>query len=397
MRVALLTNILTPYRLPVFRDLAATPGWQLRLLLSAKSEFHWTEAYTDAYEQGRQELDTEVVSGFSLRRSVGIHRASGTSQRVATHIPLAAFAALRRFAPDVIVSSELGVRTAIAAAYAAIFRVPLVVWSYQSRSAATAAGSLQQAFRRMLLTRADAAVGMGRQAREVLVRLGVPDAKVFDAPNAHDATTFERALGDVDLLTADLALRAQLHAREKVALVVGRLVESKGIEPLLEAWKRIPDTARANWTLAFVGDGPLAARIRRATARSPGEIAHLEAIAPGRMPELYGAADLTIFPSLGDPWGLVVNESMACGVPVVCSRLAGCADDLIEPGENGWLFDPTRADRAASVLEHALRSDDLGMLGARARDVAKRFDRERMAAGLRAAVAYAVGQRATDA
>jgi len=53
MRVALLTNILTPYRLPVYRDLAATPGWQLRVMLSAAGDPSWQHAYAGAYEQGR--------------------------------------------------------------------------------------------------------------------------------------------------------------------------------------------------------------------------------------------------------------------------------------------------------------------------------------------------------
>ena len=88
-----------------------------------------------------------------------------------------------------------------------------------------------------------------------------------------------------------------------------------------------------------------------------------------------------------------MNESLACGVPVLCSRLAGCCDDLIAPGENGWLFDPTDVAGSVAMLSSALSSDALPQMGARAAASAKRFGPEVMAAGLRRAVAYAASTR----
>jgi glycosyltransferase involved in cell wall biosynthesis len=395
MRVSLLTNVLSPYRIPVFRDLAATPGLELRILLSSRTELHWREAFARAYETGREQLDLEVVPGLSFERRVPMQRETGVSQRVATHLPYGALAALRRQRPDVVVSSELGARSALAALYCALFRVPLVIWSYQSRSAADAAPAWLEALRRGLLARAQAVVGMGVQAREVLRGRGVPDARLFDAPNAHDAARYAAALAEVQPMAARVALRAPLRAREHVALVAGRLVESKGIEPLLEVWPEIPTYLRDRWTLLFVGDGPLAARVRTEAERRPGEIAHVESVPPERMPELYAAVDRLLFPSLADPWGLVVNEALACGVPVACSRLAGCAEDLIEPNRNGWLFDPTDAQEMRDVLTQVLETGDEEALRAQARDTAKRFGPERMAAGLRCAIQHAASTRRT--
>ncbi|MGH0032599.1 MAG: glycosyltransferase family 4 protein [Myxococcota bacterium] len=393
MRVALLTNVLTPYRLPVYRDLAATPGLDLRLLVTADTELHWREMFVDAFAEGRQDLAVERVRGLTVQRRVKVHRASDTHHRVALHLPLGVFGALRRARPDVIVSSELGLRTLLAAAWAALFGVPLVVWTYASRAFHDASTPLQRARRRLLLRRADAVVGMGRQAREGLLDLGVPDDRIFDAPNAHDAERFERALARVDRDAARLALRARLGLRENVALVAGRLVAQKGIDRLLAAWDAVPADARADWSLVFVGDGPEAGRVQRAAATRPGEFAHVPALPPSGMPDLYSGADLLVFPSLGDAWGLVVNEALVCGVPVLCSSLAGCADDLIEPGRTGWRFDPTDAETAPVALEAALRSDALPRMGALGRDVAKRCSPEAMAAGLRRAVAHAAARR----
>lgn len=397
MRVALLTNVLSPYRIPVFRDLAATPGWSLRVFVNVRTEFHWSEAYARAYERGCDELDVELSKTLTLRRRVSMHRETESAQRVETHLPLGTFKALRRFAPDVILTSELGARSAIAATCATLLKVPLVIWSYHARSAAGAVGPFQRVLRRALLSRADAVVGMGRQAREVLMSYGVPPSRIFDAPNSHDHEVLETALADVEPFAARHALRALTGARENVALVVGRLVEAKGTTALLEQWSQVPAAAREGWSLVFVGDGPLEPKIREAATAHPGEIVHLPAVAPERMAEIYAASDLLVFPSLGDPWGLVVNEAFACGLPAVCSRLAGCADDILEPGHNGWLFDPTDGTEAAQTLTEALRSRDLERMGSIARDTAKRFAPEQMAAGMRRAIVHAAAvQRRID-
>ncbi len=111
------------------------------------------------------------------------------------------------------------------------------------------------------------------------------------------------------------------------------------------------------------------------------------------MPEIYAAADLLVFPSLGDAWGLVVNEAQTAGLPVVCSELAGCVEDLVEPGRTGWRFDPTDPAAASRVLEASLGSDALGRMGTLARDSAKRCSPEAMAGGLRRAIRYAASRR----
>lgn len=396
MRVALLTNVLTPYRLPVYRELAATPGWSLRIFVNAISEPHWQESFAGAWERGCETLDVERVRSLRFTRRVAFHR--DASFRGRSYVPWGVLPALCRFRPDVVVSSELGARTLAAAGAAALLRVPLVIWSYPSRANRSATSALRQALQRLLLARADAVVGMGRQARAVHLESGVDPAQLFDARNAPDVALYARALADLDPLAVRMALRARIGAREHVALVAGRLDAMKGTTPLLEAWRTLPAALRAGWTLLFVGDGPLEGAVRAAAGAAPaGEILHVPAVHPDRMPELYVASDLLVFPSLGDPWGLVVNEAQLCGLPVVASRLAGCTDDLVEPGRTGWDFDPEDEGDLARVLALALGSPDRERIGLRARDHAKRFTPEGMAGGLRCAVRYAAGDRRSEA
>jgi glycosyltransferase involved in cell wall biosynthesis len=374
MRVALLTNILPPYRVPVFRALAATPGWQLRVFTNAESE------PDRCWKVDPGPLDAELV------RSISLVRGGRT-----LHVPLGLFGALHRFGPDAVVSVELGARTLLAALYCGLARVPLVIWSYPTRVTAAATPRWRRALAGILLGRARAVIGMGRQARDVLSAWGVPGERLFDAPNAHDHEACLKALASAEPAAREHSLRAALQCRARIALVVGRLVPSKGIVELLDAWDRLSPDLRSDWTLLFLGSGPLEDVVkRRRGAQPPGEIAHIPAVQPREVLEFYRTADLLLFPSLADPWGLVVNEAMACGLPVLCSRLAGCADDLLRPDENGWLCDPADPDDLLDALRAALICDHRHQLGAAARQTAERFRPEVMAEGIRRALRHAL-------
>ncbi len=390
-RVALLTNVLAPYRLPVYRDLASTPGWELRVMVSKREESGFGRAQEGAFDAACQLLDVELVKGLSFRRRVSTNAVVGGSQWLEAHLPLGVLPALARFRPDVIVSGELGARSALAAAYSALTGVPLVLWSYHSRSAGQAMGPLRRALARPLIAQARTVAGMGIQAREVLRELGAANTSIFDAPNAHDRELLCNRLHAADGLAVRESLRVGLGCRARIALVVGRLVPAKGIRPLLASWLRLSPSRRRDWTLLFVGDGPLADEVHMAAdSAAPGAIVHAPSVPPAELVEFYVAADLLVFPSLGDPWGLVVNEALESGIPVVCSSLAGCADDLIEPGRNGWCFDPTDPGTSLSVLAEALASPRLVPMGEAARDTAKRFGPEVMAGGLRRAITHAL-------
>ena len=374
MRVALLTNILPPYRVPVFHALATTPGWRLRVLLNARSEFN------RSWEVDPGGLDLEIV------RSVSLVRGGRT-----LHVPLGLFGALRRFGPGVVVSGELGARTLLAWLYCALFRIPLVIWIETTRLLTAEVDPLRVALGRFLLSRARAVIGPGREARLVLRGWGVEDTRIFDAPNAHDHDGFTKALAALDREAVHRDLRAGLGCRARIALVVGRLVPSKGIIELLYAWDRLPSQLRNDWTLLFLGSGPLNSRVEQARdTHQPGEIVRVPAVQPRDVIDFYSAADLLLFPSLEDPWGLVVNEAMACGLPVLCSPRAGCAKDLIRPGENGWLADPLDEDTFTSALLEALSSGRRQRLGERARETAERFTPEAMAEGMRSALRHAL-------
>ncbi len=102
--------------------------------------------------------------------------------------------------------------------------------------------------------------------------------------------------------------------------------------------------------MAIVGDGSFRPRVEAAAAEADGHI-----IYPGRLSNddvlhAYLAADLLVLPSLFEPWGLVVNEAMACGLPVIVSDRVGCVDDLVRHGETGLIVGAGRETELTSAI-----------------------------------------------
>jgi len=379
MRVALLTNILSPYRMPAFRALASTPDWTLRVFVNADGEFdrHWT-------------VDSE---GLEVERLPGRSRVRD-GRTLHLPAPLALFRALRRFRPDAVISAELGARTLLAWLYCLLFRVPLSIWAVPTRGLLKQAGLARRLLGPFLLARARTVVVPGAEGQRAFQAWGVPVAKIFQAPQCHDTETYAKALARLDPDSVRLELHAALGLRPRVALVVGRLLHWKGVKQLLDAWDRLPPPLRRDWTLLFVGEGPEANRIDVAIAtHASGQVVHVARADPPQLVELYSVSDLLVFPTLGEPWGIVVNEAMACGLPVVCSTHAGCAEPLVLPGETGWLADPHDETALRDTLAEALTCGRRARLGERARQHVAGFTGEVMAAGFRAAVERACQAR----
>jgi glycosyltransferase involved in cell wall biosynthesis len=114
-------------------------------------------------------------------------------------------------------------------------------------------------------------------------------------------------------------------------LFVGRLIERKGLDVLLDAFARVE-----GGELHIAGDGPLRPMVEAAAARDP-RIRDAGHVAGEALARAYAEADVLIVPSLYEPWGLVVHEGLAYGLPVITTDQVGAADDLIEHDVNGYV------------------------------------------------------------
>ena len=171
-------------------------------------------------------------------------------------------------------------------------------------------------------------------------------------------------------------------------LFVGRLEREKGLEVLLEAW-RLADLGDGA-VLALAGEGPL-----RDRAEGPG-VRALGYVPRAQLPALYAAADVLVLPSVRtatfvEPWGLVVNEAMHQGTPVIASDAVGAvAGGLVRDGRNGLVAPAGDARALATLLEAIGTNPDLReQLGAAARQDVSPFTARAWSEGMGRALAAA--------
>ncbi|MEM1186127.1 MAG: glycosyltransferase family 4 protein [Planctomycetota bacterium] len=359
MRVAICTNFVSPYRRPVFQEIARHPGVELSVFTSTgvEGDRGWAAINGDG-----EAFNVVRCSSVTRRRAVNSIGGGGFTQQVERHYPVGLPIELARFGPDVIISGELGPRTILAWMTGRAMGKPVIPWTYHPEAQADVAGR-GVIFRRRFLKACPAVIGMGSQARRVLRSMGCDDNKIFDAPNAADMSTIDARMSSPEHRSAVAAIRARFPGK-RIALVAGRLVPMKGIEQLLSAWQGLDEQTRDAWELVFVGHGPLANAVDQAKAFGVSGVGHVD---PSELPDWYVASAIHVFASLGDPWGLVVNEAMRCGVPTLCSKLAGCADDLVRDEHNGLVFNPAAPTaEVTSDLRRALNHDSLSRLGSNA-------------------------------
>ncbi|WP_373551435.1 glycosyltransferase family 4 protein [Haliscomenobacter sp.] len=118
-------------------------------------------------------------------------------------------------------------------------------------------------------------------------------------------------------------------------LCVARFAAEKNLSLLIEAFQTSALLANG-WELKIVGGGPLKAEMENKINTT--QIKLLDWVSYEELPSLYHNSNCFILPSLFEPWGLVVNEAMAAGLPIIVSEQCGCAPDLVQT-TNGWIFD----------------------------------------------------------
>ncbi len=218
---------------------------------------------------------------------------------------------------------------------------------------------------RWIFSLADGVVVSSSGGVEYVKSLGFPGERVVLAPTAVDNHWWTEQAAKVDRSAVRAAW--QIPAEGSVTLFCGKLQPWKSPMDLLEAF------ARANAPhsyLFFAGDGPDRSNLERRAAELglADSVRFLGFLNQSQLPSAYCAADLFVLPSLFEPFGLVVNEAMLCGLPVVVSDRVGARFDLVRPDENGYVFPAGDVGALAAILRRILSDPEKRTrLGAAAR------------------------------
>jgi 1,2-diacylglycerol 3-alpha-glucosyltransferase len=199
----------------------------------------------------------------------------------------------------------------------------------------------------------------GTRSYEYFKELGVSEDKIWRGVDVVDNSHFRIKASEAR--DKDDEWRRRYGLPREYLLCVARLSKEKNLVRLLEAFRIYRDLG-GKWDLLICGDGPLRNTLADRTSRIPAGARINGWVQYEDLPYYYGLAKAFVLPSISEPWGLVVNEAMAAGLPLLVSRQCGCLPELCWRGLNGYDFDPREPWQLAELMIK-LRSLELGEMG----------------------------------
>ena len=263
---------------------------------------------------------------------------------------------LLQFKPDVIFANAFTAWTAIALLLKPIGRWKVII-TYEGGSSAyeSPSATLRYQARRLMARLTDAFVVNSQSGKAYLLDiLKVNSERVFASP------FLVPSLKALSHYSEAEAPRLEANIKRPIFLFVGQIIPRKGLKNLLEACLQLQQQGYNDYTLMIVGDGEQRPELEAFVKQIGLE---QQVIWIGKVPyHCLGAyfqfADVFVFPTYDDIWGMVVTEAMAFGKPVICSTGAG-AVEMVEAEGNGFTYDPNQPEQLTGFIRQFLNSPNL--------------------------------------
>lgn len=388
-RIAVLFDNFGPYHIVRLRSAASQCNLLGIEIASSSAEYHW---------ESTQRVPFERVTLFAADR-----KGAGHWSELFSRIK----GSLKRFKPEALAIPGWSGKHAIAAARTAShFGVPLVLMS-ESQERDFQRTVLKERVKRSYVSLFGGGLVGGARQRDYLVKLGMAPESVHFGYDVVDNGYFSQAAEKARCSATKL--RDVLGLPARYFLASARFIEKKNLIRLVSAYDaycsrvyKCGGSMDECWDLVLLGDGDMRDALQSRIS-DLGLQRHV--LLPGfkqysELPFYYGLAEAFIHASTTEQWGLVVNEAMAAGLPVLVSKNCGCVDDLVEDGKNGFRFDPFDVAAIAEVMWQVSRPGcDRTAMGRFSQEIISRFPPDAFGNGLvnAAEAAIAAGAKPVDA
>ncbi len=321
-RVALLTNIIAPYRIPCFNKVAEAGVFDFDVYFMAESESNrdW-RVYKDKIK-----FNYKILKGlhFTLKNERIIHLNIGLALyllknrydliAIGGYIQPANWEAL-------LVSKVLKTKV--------IFFVEITLRDKKYRN------KIFDKIKKFFIKNCDGFLPAGNAASEYFRYLGASQDKIFIAPFCADHDFFYNEYLRLSPYKEDIKKKKGYPSI--TILYSGRFVWYKGVSYLLEAYSKLQKEG-TDVGLVLLGGGPEEENYKKYVEKNNLKNVFFEGfIQQEDLPEYYVASDIFVLPSISEPWGIVINEAMAFGLPVISTDAAGATYDLVKDGINGFV------------------------------------------------------------
>lgn len=343
IKVVLLHNIFTPHIVPLFKRLQQAAEIDLKVFFTSftSPERNWSTTKELGFQH-------EVLSKMSLSHHGKDYFSYVINPTVLYH--------LWKEEMDILISAGYdSFSSQVGFFFCKAFGKSYILWSgstpYEDNWRRRVASPLVK----IMVRNADALLAYGSRSKDFLIDLGAKGERTFIAQNTVDIDYF--------------AGRSQLSEAQKhqlkegmgiktsqIILYVGQLIKRKGLQYLLPAFGKLKKE-NPEVSLLVVGEGNQEKQFRMLCQNEKiTDVFFVGHRDYGQLPEYYGISDVFVLPSLEEVWGLVVNEAMACSLPVIVTRVAGASADLVKEGINGFIVREGNVDDLYRALK--LLADD---------------------------------------
>lgn len=338
-KVVIVTNIPTPYRIPLFnkvKDIFEKNMLKLKVIFCTRGyrRRKWNFDHEKFHFEYSILRDPKIVIGEKMINLSG-----------------SLFFELIKERPDVIISVGFSVPTLIVWLYCKIFNARFILWSGETPELSIKRKDFigfRHYFRKKLIKDTKSCIAYGRRAAAYLESLGKPRNKVFIAINTVDTTYYSHEVDKLRLKKEEI--KTNMCLPQKNILFVGYLSKRKGVEFVLRAFDLL-ETQDVG--LHIIGDGQYRDTLKNLARRLDLKNVYFWGYKQkNELPLFYAIADVFIFSSLKELWGLTIIEAMTCGLPMLCSNMAGATPDLIHDGLTGFVVNPTEVKEMARILSY---------------------------------------------
>lgn len=347
-RALIVSEIISPYRIPVFNALARDEAVELHVAFLAE---------TDARLRQWRVYKDEISFSYEVLPSWRYHAGKHTLL-----LNWGLRSCMEKFAPAAIICGGYNYFASWEAlSWARRHHVDFVLWSESNSRDARRQLPWVESMKSYFLESCHRFVVPGKASFAYLQSMGLPQSSILLAPNAVDNHWFAVQSDRIRARASDFQKKFNLPSR--FILFSGRLVREKGVFDLLDAYGRLEDDIRSQLGLVFAGDGKCKSELQQKTRRiHPGTICFPGFVHREELAGLYAFADALVLPTHSDTWGLVVNEGMACSLPIIVTDVAGCSADLVEDGWNGYVVSARNPEKLRSAIESLFRNPELRQL-----------------------------------
>ncbi len=286
----------------------------------------------------------EFVPGWQINHEEG----------TPTYINIPLLTTIKRFKPNIIIVGGASIPSLFCLLYKAIFKYKMHIWWAGTELSEKDKNSLIKCFRKWLFKHVDGFFAYSHYSKKYLESFAINSSNI-------------RVIGNNTIDSEKYGYTVRGSRSNKflkpsdrfTILIVAQLVPRKNVITIIEAYSAL-SKKYPNLMLAIAGDGKEKQKLNQfCSANALANVRFLGNVQPENLLEVYKDSDVLINLSTTDQWPQVINEAMACGVPVIASITSGVDDDFLKEGINGYLIDPFDKKRLIEILENLIQKPDL--------------------------------------